>query len=129
MHELREATRAHVVTGPQGAASWRRRLLVSQLQVLSCWLCAPSGLRSRNLRLLACRRPAGSRLGVRCAGRIRRLAGGGSVSVSLRRGRVLGADVLRIGAAGAMLAEHRRLAVGGEGKRSAVTRGDYPRRR
>ena len=49
---------------------------------------------------------------VRCAGRSRRLAGGGSVSVSLRRGRVLGADVLRIGAAGAMLAERRRLAVG-----------------
>ena len=50
MHELREATRAHVVTGPQGAASWRRRLLVSQLQVLSCWLCAPPGLRSRIVR-------------------------------------------------------------------------------
>ena len=40
---------------------------------------------------------------VRCAGRCGRLAGGGAVSVSLRRGRVLGADVLRIGAAGLML--------------------------
>ena len=129
MHELREATRAHVVTGPQEAASWRRRLLVSQLQVLSCWLCAPPGLRSPRPAAVGVSPCCWVPPRVRCAGRSRRLAGGGSVSVSLRRGRVLGADVLRIGAAGAMLAERRRLAVGGEGKRSAVTRGDYPRRR
>ena len=63
MHELREATRAHVVTGPQRAASWRRRLLVSQLQVSSVVAVSSARPAVTEPAVVGVSSAAGSRLG------------------------------------------------------------------